>query len=499
MKAPYRPYPEFNFPLPRFQEQYQRLVELAGVADKMCAFGVGVDTGKALAHAEAAAKRAIVFSDMFLELTKLPREALGNAGEGNTLLVKDWFKDAGAPDVIFDKRTKKPQFNAAAMTCWSSDYVGRPFAAPAAALLGLRKSKTGARFARSYFEVASRHDGRIHFDFNILGTKGERWSSSARFRWKNPDDTVTKISLNAQNVPAKTIKYDFGPGRGVQIIAASLRDCFIPGPNTVWAKFDYEGAEAALIAHYTQDALMLEWLNTGADFHTENAKLMFLERGIAADLHKLEKTHPAFECRIAAKPATFGLAYQMPLQRKQESAPHDVYKELWKNWKQMFPNLSETYFGVCIDRYWAGHGGIRAWQHAVCARVAQDGFIALPQSGKTLYVANTAKGRNMSGNFFMQSGIGFLINRAMPPVAARCDWQPNGLALLFPVHDELDLQVPIDRLDEVCAFVSEEMSRPADFDGHIAGVQAAPDVGDSWGTCQPYKGAVDGKKENTGS
>ncbi len=231
----------------------------------------------------------------------------------------------------------------------------------------------------------------------------------------------------------------------------------------------------------------MQWLRAGADFHTENAKLMFIERGIAADLQKLEKGDPDFECRIAAKPATFGLAYQMPLQRKQESEPHEVYRELWKQWKQMFPKMSETYFGVCINRYWRGHAGIKEWQLKICERVAEDGYITLPQSGKVLYVSNTAKGKNMAGNFLMQSGIGFLITRAMPAIAARCDWKRSGLALLFPVHDELDLQVPLDQRDEICQFVSEEMSKPADFDGFAAGVQAAPDIGDSWGTCKPYR------------
>lgn len=483
----YRQYPEFNFPLPRFQEQYARLVENALVAEKMKTFGVRVDTQRALTHAREADARAIMFTDMFLEMTGLKAEDLGGKGEGGTKPVKEWFRDAGAPDVVFDKRTKKPQFNAAAMTCWSMDYVGTGFAGPAGALLGLRKAKTAARYARSYYEVASHHEGRIHFDFNILGTKGERWSSAARFQWPEPDGTVTKYSLNAQQVPAKTAKYNFGEKYGIHTIMASQRDCFLPDEGTTWCKFDFEGAEAALIAYYTLDELMMKWLKAGADFHTENAKLMFLEDKIPADLHKLEKDHPLFDRRVAAKPATFGLAYQMPLNKKNEAEPHEVYAELFKQWKQMFPQLTEKYFGICMDRYWAGHQGIRAWQHKITNRVAEDGFVTLPQSGKTLYVSNTAKGKNMSGNFYMQSGIGYLINRAIPEVAKRCDWTRSGLALLFPVHDELNLQIPNDRLDEVCAWVSEEMSRPADFDGYVAGVKCEPDIGPNWGSCKPRK------------
>jgi hypothetical protein len=474
-----RLYPDFQTPLPRFDEQYDRLVQLSLVAEKMHQYGVRVDTGRALKHAQEATARAGLFTDMFVELTGLKRGQLGEKGEGTTKAVRDWFCEAGAPDVVFDKVSKKAQFNAAALTCWASDYAGKPFAAPAAALLGLRKAKVGARFARSYYEVATHHDGRIHFDFNVLGTKGERWSASAKFRWHENGETI-KFSLNAQNVPAKKTKYDFGSKYGVLPLMVSLRDCFIPAPGTVWAKFDYEGAEGTLIALNSGDQLLLNILASNSDIHTETAKRVFLEDKIPAELRKLEKGHPLSDRRDASKPMLYGLSYQAP-----STKGDDKYPELWKQWKSMFPHLTETYFKLCVDRFFGAYSGIRRWQYGTCVQVDSDGYVALPQNGKLIYVSQTAKGKNMSLNFFMQSGLGFLINRAIPPIAAACDWRPDGLALLLQVHDELDLQIPIDRLDEVCAWVSEELSKPADFGGHFAGISAAPDVGDSWGTVKP--------------
>ncbi len=486
MKRRYRLAPEFNFPLPGFKDRYNRLVELALVAEKMKTFGVAVDTQRALGHVIEAGGRGDTFLQIFLETTGLNKEDLGKAGEGNTKLVKDWFRERGAPDVIFDKRTKKPQFNAATLTCWASDYSTKEFAIPAAALLGLRKSRTAARFANAYYEVASQYANRVHFDFNVIGTKGERWSASAKFRWKDEKGELQTYSLNAQNVPAKNQKYDFGK-YGVHTIMASQRDCFIPDPGNIWAKFDYVGAEACLIAYNSQDTAMLDWVKTGADPHTENAKIMFPEK-VPQDCQKLTKEHgELLKFRDAAKPATFGLFYQAPRANSDGKPAKEIYGQLWSTWKQMFPHLNEEYFELNIQRFWAAHSGGKQWQQNVCDQVDEDGYFALPQSGKTIYLPDTGKGHDRALNFGMQSGLGFLINRAIPIISNRCTWQTGGLALLLQVHDEIDLQIPLDRVDEVCGWVSEELSKPADFGGYIAGVPAGPDLGPNWAEVKEYK------------
>lgn len=473
--------PTFQWPVENGPGQYAQYEKLFLVAEQMKAFGVRCNTEKALKHKREADERAELFTQMFCELTGLKRSQLGAKGEGTTKATREWFKDAGAPDVVFDKKTKLPQFNAAAMTCWATDYAGKEFAQPAAALLGLRKAKTNARFAWAYYDVARHHDGRIHFDLNPLGTKGLRWSASAKFSWKEADGSVTAYKLNAQNVPSKKSQYDFGK-HGIHSLMVPLRDCFEPDDGCVWAKFDYEGAEAALIAYNTGDALLLEWLKNGADLHTENAKICFLEDKIPADLRKIEKGHPLESRRDAMKNGMYAWTYQMP-----SGKGNDKYPESWKFFKQLFPNMAETYFNVLLQRFFAGHTGIKGWQLEICRRAEEDGYQRLPQNGRTIYVPPTAKGKNMSGNFYMQSGLGFLINRATPIVAQMCDWQRGGLVLLLQVHDELDLQIPHDRLAEVCEAVSAELSKPANFGGVEAGISAAPDVGPNWGDVKTYK------------
>lgn len=476
-----------EWPLDRFQQQYDDLVKLQLIAAKAENHGIRVNTDTALRHKREAESRAEVFTQLFMELTRLKREALGKEGTGVTQAVKDWFKGAGAPDVCFDKNTGKPQLNAVALTCLAADFPGQPFAAPAAALLGIRKSKVNARFASAYYAIASHYDGRIHFSLNPCGTKGTRWSASAKFRWHDEDGELQEYSLNAQATPKAKSSYDFGEKYGKLKLMTSLRDCFEPDPGCVWLTLDYEGAEGALIAYITQDELMMQWIREGADLHTENAKLMFHEAGIPPEMRKIPGGSELEKYRIATKPATYGLAYQAPLKRsgKRQAAMHEVYATLWKTWKQIFPELTETAFAICMARFWAGHKGIRAWQDVTCEQVERDGFVALPQNGRRIYLPPTAKGKNRAHNFPYQSGIGFLINRAMPLIEAQCDWKRSGTAILLQVHDELALQAPEARAEEFGLMAAHHMSQPADWGGHVAGVPAWPDTGPNWGACTP--------------
>lgn len=477
-----RLYPEFQHPLESFHTQYARLVQLAGVAEQMKDFGVRLDFERTNRHMDEAQQRAAIFTEILLKLANLERHQLGAKGMGTTKAVKDWFKAAGAPDVAFDKLSGEPQFNAAALTCWAEDYKGKPFSDAAAALLGLRKAITAGKFAGNYHIVAFHSpDKRVHFDFNILGTKGERWSASAKFRIA--DET---LSLNAQNVPNKETFREF-VGYGKLPLQISLRDCFIPDDGCSWYKYDYEGAEARLLAYYTQDSLMMAWVNSGADFHTENAKIMFPEMRIPADLRKIGKEHSKVwqDARAATKPATYGLAYNVL--KDPGGTSKEEQGELWKQWKQAFPNLTETYFSQAVGRYWKAHKGILAWQYKIRERVEQDGFGVLGQTGKVLYVPQSAKGRNMLANFYMQSGLGALISRAIPDIAGACEWKPGRSALLLQVHDELDIQIPDNQDTVLRDFVSAKMSEPADFDGYTGGVPAEPDVGPDWGHLAPIK------------
>lgn len=464
--------------VPNGPGRYQQLVELSAVAAQMKDFGVRVDQAKARWHLVDAERRGAEFTERFLSLTGLPEEALGDAGAGQTQAIKDYFwKEHKAPVLFHDKKTKKPKFDSPTLIGYASDFRKESFAGPAAALLGIRKAKTAAGFARAYIAVSGRYDGRIHFALNVIGTKGERMSSAAKFRWREPEtNSMVEYRLNLQNVPSKEPTFEFAKGEKTKL-ALSMRDCFIPDEGCVWVKFDYDQAEARLIAYVTGDKLLLKWIEDGTDLHMENARILWPELDIPASATKKDRQWAPY--REAAKPSQYALTYSMPNEKNETHVA-----ELHQQMKKIFPNLQEAQVKIMAQRFFEpypeGHGTIRGWQIDLKKQISRTGRAELPQNGAFLYLPDTMRGYNMGSNFFFQSGTGVLINPALIEIAPKMAWKRGDSAVLVQAHDELDIQCPEKCVDTYCDLVSEAMSRPADFGNFRAGLPAAGDIGPNW-------------------
>lgn len=69
--------------------------------------------------------------------------------------------------------------------------------------------------------------------------------------------------------------YPTGLGHQQQNIPRAARFVFIPDPGFLFGSVDYERAESLVVAHYTNDPLMLKHHEPGADAHTLLATLFF--------------------------------------------------------------------------------------------------------------------------------------------------------------------------------------------------------------------------------
>ncbi len=476
-----RHFPTLEFPVSKGPTRYNQLKDLFRIAEKMKGYGILVDQAAVTRHIESAQARAERFKRMFLELTGLPEEALGDAGAGQTQAIRDYFWGTlGAPPVIFHKKTKKPQFNTPTLVIYAKDFKDEPLRSAAAALYGLRAARTALRFASAYRAVSLHNNGRIHFGFNPLGTKGVRWSSSQSYRWFDQDlkDWV-EYSLNAQNVPSKEPVHEFVAGEKTKL-ALSLRDCFVPDPGCVFFKADYEALELRLIAYNSGAKRLIDWIETNADPHMENAKGMFLEAKLPPDANKNNKEHKVY--REAAKPCAYAFTYQSPSGRG-----NDKYPETYKALKKMFPNLAEPYVNVLVDRFFQLHPEIRAMQAGIARALETTGKIELAGTGDCLYLPPSMRGKNQATNYIHQSGGGMLINRAIIEIDRQLLWKPEHSAVLLQVHDELSGQIHESEIDRVCDVIECEMGKPAQFGGTYSGVPAECALGPSWGETKDRK------------
>ncbi|WP_068814284.1 DNA polymerase I [Phormidesmis priestleyi] len=117
---------------------------------------------------------------------------------------------------------------------------------------------------------------RVHTDFNQAATSTGRLSSS------NP---------NLQNIPIRTA------------FSRQIRKAFIPAEGWLMVAADYSQIELRILAHLSQEPVLLETYRNNQDVHTLTAKLL------------LEKDDISSEERRLAKIINFGVIYGMGAQR----------------------------------------------------------------------------------------------------------------------------------------------------------------------------------------
>ncbi|WP_448562432.1 DNA polymerase I [Trichothermofontia sp.] len=118
--------------------------------------------------------------------------------------------------------------------------------------------------------------GRVHTDFNQAVTATGRLSSS------NP---------NLQNIPIRTA------------FSRQIRQAFIPAPGWLLVAADYSQIELRILAHLSQEPVLVETYQKNEDVHTLTARLL------------LEKEIVTAEERRLGKVINFGVIYGMGAQR----------------------------------------------------------------------------------------------------------------------------------------------------------------------------------------
>lgn len=466
-------------PAPRANERYERLMQLMLVTEKMSDKGWRIDTRKLEGHLAVARARIEKFQSVFLAHTGLPVSALGAAGSGSTNRVRDWFWiDQGAPPLVFNKLTKKPQFSTECLIGYAQDFAQEVYGPAAAALYALRKNKKLIEFCETYKRFSAQ-DGRVHFSYNAAGTQTGRWTSSTKMRVAEEDGSRTSYSCNAQQVPKKTPSFDFGEGK--EKLVDSLRDIFIADEGCVLIQADYEALELRLIAYVYGAHKLIEWIERGVDTHIENAKGIFRELKLPDDARQTKPATTEVErivnaAREAAKPLAYGVSYQM-----HDPDGNGRYPTLFKTLKKIFPSMTEQQANTYAERFFELHPEIKRGQSQVRDALAERGYVTLSLDGRRLYYPDTPRGRNQALNFPMQGTGGALVNRALLELDRRIDW--NGQEIRAQVHDELVVQAPYESAMQVKEWIEECMAMPAQIGETYAGIPATGDIGYDWASC----------------
>jgi DNA polymerase-1 len=278
-------------------------------------------------------------------------------------------------------------------------------------------------------------DGRIHCLLNQTVAATGRLSSS---------------EPNLQNIPIRTelgrrIRRAFVAEKGYKIISA-----------------DYSQLELRLLAHITQDAVMLEAFQNGEDIHSRTARLVF---GAKTD-EELK------EARRFAKIVNFAIAYAI---------------EPWGLSQRV--GISRPEAKKVIEDYYDTYKGVRRYMEEVPVRAREHGYVRSiygrirPLPGISDRNANIRKAAEREAiNMPIQGTASDIVKIAMLKVEEEFKREGIKAQLLMQVHDELLVEASADTAEHVAEILKREMETAVVLD-----VPLIVDVGiaDNWMDAKP--------------
>jgi DNA polymerase-1 len=253
-------------------------------------------------------------------------------------------------------------------------------------------------------------EGRVHTTFNQVGTSTGRLSST------NP---------NLQNIPIKTE------------LGREIRAAFIAAPGNLLISADYSQIELRLMAHFSEDPLLVRAFAEGQDIHTLTAAEVF---GVAAE--GMDK-----QTRDRAKAVNFGIVYGI--------SPFGLAQQL---------GIEQNVARLYIETYFARYSGVRSYIDRLLEETRRE------QRVRTLFGRvrpipdMQSRNANLRGfaertavNTPLQGTAADLIKIAMIRIDRRLKEEKFAARMTLQVHDELLFDVPEKEVEQVKQLVRHEM------------------------------------------
>jgi len=259
-------------------------------------------------------------------------------------------------------------------------------------------------------------EGRVHTTFNQVGTATGRLSST------NP---------NLQNIPIRTA------------LGREIRAAFIASPGNLLMSADYSQIELRLMAHFSQDPLLLNAYRTGIDIHTLTASEVF-----GVDPATMSK-----EVRARAKAVNFGIVYgispfglaaQLGIDQKTAKAYIETYYERYAGIKTFIETTLEEVRRTQVVR--TAFGRIRPIPDIQSRNPNQRGFA-----------------ERTAINTPLQGTAADLIKLAMIALDRKITERNLKSRMTLQVHDELLFDVVPEEVEEMQQLVKQEMESVAQF------------------------------------
>ena len=274
-------------------------------------------------------------------------------------------------------------------------------------------------------------DGRIHTTFNQTIAATGRLSST---------------DPNLQNIPIRTEE-----GR-------RIREAFVVGEGyESLMTADYSQVEMRIMAHFSEDALLIEAFKSGQDFHSITAARVF---DVAADSVSTEQ-------RAKIKAMNYGLAYGL--------SAFGLGQQL---------GIEPGEARGLMDEYFETFGGVRDYLAGVVDEARRTGFTETIYGRRRYLPDLTSDNRQrremaerMALNAPIQGSAADLIKVAMLRLEEGVAAAGLRSRMLLQVHDELVLEVAPGEREQLEALVRQHMGAAADL---LVPLDVSVGTGRSW-------------------
>lgn len=299
------------------------------------------------------------------------------------------------------------------------------------ALLEYRKyEKLLTSFGENMLKLVNEVTGRIHPDFDQFG------ADTGRFSCQNP---------NVQQIPH----------------SQDFRECFIAEKGHKLITADYSQAELRILAQLSKDPKFIEAFCSGGDLHKLTASQMF-----NVPVEDVQKS-----MRSAAKTINFGLAYGRGASSLagQLGVDPDEAKEL-------------------IQQYFKAYSGVKNWLETAAKEAFEKGYSLTPSGRKRFFPKPKHNDKDYSSkkSAIERQGKNTPIQGANADITKYAliflyeSLKPYGAKLVNTVHDEITVEAPEEKAEEIQKLLENEMQRAGAVVVTLVPMKVDGEISDFW-------------------
>ena len=274
----------------------------------------------------------------------------------------------------------------------------------------------------------SREDAksRIHTSFVQTGTATGRLSS------KNP---------NLQNIPTRTP------------LGAKIRQAFVAGEGKKLIGIDYSQIELRLLAHYSEDSVLVSAFKDDKDIHLQTAIVLFGEEEAPAK-------------RSVAKTVNFGLLYGMGPKKLSDTLGITTKeaKEIIEKYFESFPTV-RTYFRSIVES-----SKEKGYVETLLKRRRYFDYENATPMFRAAY-------ERESVNSVFQGSASDLIKLSMNKIHTLIEEENLNAKMLLQIHDELIFEVKAEEAEALGAKFRSVMEEIMELNVPL---KASLNIGDNW-------------------